>query len=37
MNKKTFFLTMDTTLQPNNPLRFRKTLFESFYKNEINW
>ena len=30
------FLTIDTTLSPSHPLRFRKNLFHS-YKNENNW
>ena len=29
------FLTIDTTLPPSDPLRFRKNLFDS-YKNESN-
>ena len=31
-----FFLTIDTTLPGNDPLRFRKNLFHS-YKNDSNW
>ena len=30
------FLTIDTKLPASDPLRFRKTLFDS-YKNDINW
>ena len=30
------FLTIDTTLPPSDPLRFRKNLFGS-YKNDNNW
>ena len=33
--KPYFFLTIDTTLPANNPLRFRKNLFNS-YKNGSN-
>ena len=30
------FLTINTTLPPSDPLRFRKKLFDS-YKNDSNW
>ena len=35
INKPFNFLTIDTMLPANNPLRFRKNLFDS-YKNDIN-
>ena len=36
MHKKTYFLTIDTTLLASDPLIFRKNLFQS-YKNDSSW